>query len=829
MAVLAYARGTVDTRRRRYSTMVQAMEREKSLRESVMAMKPTPRVERLRQKYLGTKDKAVIDMTRIRTRVMKETEGEPRPIREAKAFAATVREMPINIYPDELFVGWLFCEPRGSNLTGGMALMLEDELDTSSTREIAPFLITDEDKRELREELIPYWKAHRHNHSRSTAHWSTGYEKVLEKGVLGVKKDAEDRLAGLDLTKGEEVRKVPFFQSVIMALEAAAEIGGRFAAKARELAEREEDSRRKAELLEIAEACDWVPANPARTFREAIQSVWFTHVLHAWDNEMSAGMGPGRPDQWLYPYYERDIEEGRITKEAAQELIDCWFMRYSQQYPIYPSGGIGGIGGGGYGNMTPMTPGQHINIGGLKPDGTDASNELSYMFVEAMMHNQGMTEPTFSLLVHSRTPEDLLIKACQLTSLGGGFPMYINHDLRIEGLLCRSEVFDAPPITLELARTGCSIGCHESVLPNVEAGIGGMALSLGAALELALTNGVGWSDKGTGAPSRQYIPFEGIERIFERLETGDPRQFKSFEEVREAYHRQVARMIRNGVIRWHMGEVGLTPKAFTSALTEDCIERGMFRHEGGARYYAEGIFMTGGPVDAGNSLAAIRKLVFDDKKTTMAELCDALDANFEGYEDIRKLCLEAPKFGNDDDYVDEQVAWALHMVAEEGKKYKTRYGGGFFPCQVPSAAYITAGSVVGALPSGRLAGEPMAPAMSPNVGTDVKGPTAILKSLGKVNNVEQSMGQTSNMRLDPAVFEKEDGFKRLADLIRVFVDQKIDHVQINVVSSDTLRAAQREPDKYKDLTVKVAGYNARFVEIHKVLQDGIIARTEHGL
>ena len=225
----------------------------------------------------------------------------------------------------------------------------------------------------------------------------------------------------------------------------------------------------------------------------------------------------------------------------------------------------------------------------------------------------------------------------------------------------------------------------------------------------------------------------------------------------------------------------------------------------------------------------MKELVFEEKRITMEQLSRALDKNFEGYEDIRKMCLEAPKFGNDDDYVDEQVAWVIHMVAEEGKKYKTTYGGGFFPTQVPSASFIALGEVVGALPSGRLAGEPLAPAMSPTQGSEVEGPTAILKSVGKVNNAEVSLGQTLNMRLDTAIFEKEDGFKRLADLIRVFVDQKVDHVQINVVSSDTLRAAQREPGEYKELTVKVAGFTARFVEVHKELQDNIIARTEHGL
>nr|MBC8427642.1 hypothetical protein [bacterium] len=236
-----------------------------------------------------------------------------------------------------------------------------------------------------------------------------------------------------------------------------------------------------------------------------------------------------------------------------------------------------------------------------------------------------------------------------------------------------------------------------------------------------------------------------------------------------------------------------------------------------------------GTVDVGNSLAAIKKLVFDEKKLTMDRLCRALDSNFEGCEDIRNMCLQAPKFGNDDDYVDEEVAWVTHIVTEETKKCKTPYGGRKFPVLVPMSSYVPAGLGVGALASGRLAGEPLSDGVSPTKGSDVKGPTAILKSVGKINNADVSLGQTLNMRIDPKVFEKEDGFKRLADLIRAFVDQKVDHVQINVVSSETLRAAQREPYKYRDLVVKVAGYNARFADLHKALQGSIIARTERGL
>jgi formate C-acetyltransferase len=709
--------------------------------------------------------------------------------------------------------------PRGYEVFLG----LDGDLDTLGTREHNPFIISDEEKRELREEIFPYLKTHPYlaagvlpSQVRTTLlHHTVNYEKVLQKGILGIKRDAEERLARLDLTNPEDLRKLPFLENVIMCLEAAAELGGRFAAGARELAEEEEDAGRKAELLEIAEICDRVPANPARTFHEAIQSHWLTDVLLRWEGNHES---PGRADQHLYPYYEKDIREGRTTREAAQELVDCWFMKFNPDIPIPHSSTLR------FADNKPE--GHHIHAGGLKADGSDATNELSYMFVEAMLHLPGITEPTFSLLVHSKTPDDLLLKACQLNSLGGGYPKFINNDLMVNLLLTRYAVPGGPPLTLETAREyGTCAGCHNPGLQGMESGYGGGAAIrdvsglrvsglVTSALEFVMTNGVRRSDR------------QGI-----GLETGDPRQFKSFEEVREAYGKQVAALIRKQIVASNIGQLeGLQPNVFGSALTEDCIENGMAKEKGGARYNCgSGLNMIGN-IDVSNSLAAIRKLVFEEKKVTMDQLCHALDKNFEGYEDIRKMCLEAPKFGNDDDCADEEAAWVIHLLAEELRKYETTYGGRYFLCGNPLAGYLAVGEGMGALPSGRLTGEPFADGgCSPTVGSDMQGPTAVLKSVGKIDNAEVSNGITLNMKLDPAVFENDDGVKRLADLIRVFVDQKIFHIQINVVSADTLRAAQKEPEKYKELTVKVAGYNALFVRLSREIQDSIIARTAHGL
>jgi len=635
-------------------------------------------------------------------------------------------------------------------------------------------------------------------------HYSVNYEKVLKKGLLGVKKDAEDRLNRLDLTDPEDSKKVPFLEGVILALTAAAEIGTRFAEKARASAKGETDKQRKEELLKIAEVCDRVPAHPARTFYEALQSVWFIHMQTGWEVKFQGGITPGRCDQYLYPYYEADINEGRITKEEAQELLDCWFMRYSQSFNLWSESQAR--------FWANHAPGHHMGVGGLKADGTDATNDLSYLFIEAMMHTKGMVEPNLGLLVHSKTPEELLIKACQLTAMMSGNPQYINNDVLVENLLERGATIGGTPLTLETARKygGC-VGCHEPSILTMESGWNGQGLQMTLIMESVMTNG------------RARV----LNREF-GIKTGDPAQFKSFDEVKEAFKKQVEWQLRKVSISANLGEQAMLPTLFTSALTEDCIEKGIPREQGGARY-SVGATSINGTVDVGNSLAAIKKVVFDDKKITMEQLCQALDNNFEGYEDIRKLCLAAPKFGNDDDYADEQVAWVTHLTTEEAKKYRTTYGGPKFTLQVPMSSFVPAGLVVGALPSGRLSGEPISDGVSPNQGTDTEGPTSVLKSVGKINNAAVSLGQTLNMKLDPVVFESDDGYKRLADLIRGFIDQKVDHVQINVVSAKTLKEAQKNPEKYRELVVKVAGYNARFVELDKALQDSIIARTEHRL
>ena len=781
--------------------MVQVSEKKMSPLDRVYSIKPTPRIERLREAFLRLERSYSIERARIEARVMKETAGEPMITRGSKVFAAVLREMPIDIYPDELIVGNTSVRPLCTNVVPGAHAAVQERRANSggsADRSTTPKL-SDEELKELDEELTPYWKEQ--GRVGRVAHWHYGHnihdmKKVVKKGFLGIKKEAEERLARLDFTDPEDLKKIPFLEGVVMVMEAAAGMGHRYAARARELAEKERDAVRKTELLGIAEICDWVPANPARTFREALQSyhsAWMMLTLELYSN---IAFALGRMDQYLYPYYERDIREGRITKDEVQELLDCYILKLNY------------VGNGGQ-----STSGS-IGVGGIKADGNDATNELSYMFIESIMHTR-LADPWFAVHVHSKSPDELLIKVAELTSLGSGHPQYLNSDVMVAQALARGNM-GGPMVTLEDARSASNVGCLEMVIPGKDSGyLYVTGHNLASALELALTNGVRRSDS---------------EKV--GAETGDPRQFASFEEVQEAFRQQVVRMRKDtqvSSITFEKQLVELYPMVYESALIEDCIKKGLCREEGGAHYN----FNTGGTEvgssDAGDSMAAIKKLVFDEKKITMAQLCDALDANFEGYDNIRKMCQAVPKFGNDDDYVDEQKAWVIHQWATEFMKLKNLRGGYGCPGGSSMAGYIPGGKLVGALPSGRLAGEPLAPAASPSAGADVNGVTSVLKSMGKVDGTEILAGLSLTSRIDPAVFKSKDGIKRMADMIRTFVDQKIFHLQFNVVSSDILKDAQEEPEKHRDLMVKVAGYNAYFTQLSKELQDSIIARTEHGL
>ena len=788
------------------------------------------RVERLREHHLNARYTASIDRLRIETRVMKATEGEPMVLRRAKVFAAVCAEMPIEIWPDELIIGHAGARPlcrdviaddcpvllKGQRLASLMVDTIEYEL-----KDFDPA-----DRKELVEEIAPYWRGsgdweRTHTGSNISAlpnrlkdlllldtstfppkqsmiytpffisgghygHNSISYPEVLERGLLGIRKDAEVKLASL----GRDDDSTSFLEGAVFALGAAVDAGRRFAAKARELADNEEDPVRRDEFMAIAGICERVPAHPARTFHEALQSIFLTQVFLNWEMPSILSQTTGRIDQYLLRYYEEDIRQGTLTEEKAQELLDCYLIKLNH-----------------------VNRGNHLAVGGYRADGRDAANALSFMLIESMKHVR-LAHPFISVLVHARTPEKLLIEAAGLSALGTGHPIYLNADTLTTQMLARGSM-GGGPITLGLARTATPVGCYEPVIMGQDSGyMYGGYFNLSAVLELVFTNGY----------SRRYHKRIG-------LETGDPRGFASFEALKEAYRAQLSFMMTNFSASTDVFErvlAGVLPTPFESSLIKDCIAKGRSREDGGARFNFRTVIGAGSS-DAGDSLTAVRKLVYDEKKIAMDDLCRALEADFKGYEEIRRMLCDAPKFGNDDDYADEQVAWVSHIFAEEVSKQKNTRGGHAAPMGAPLQYYMFGGWVVGALPSGRRAWEPLSDAWSPCAGCDVNGPTAVLNSMGKLNNAELTAGVTLNLRFDPSIFRMREGVHRFIDFIRTFSDQGVFQVQFNMIDTETLRQAQKEPEKYRDLVVKVAGYSAYFTRLIKPLQDGLIARTEHKL
>lgn len=790
----------------------------------------TPRVEKLREAHLQLQyDSASIDRLRIETRVMRQTEGEPMALRRAKVFAALVGERPTVILPDELIVGHSgirhLCQDF---IPDDIPVLLSGKPVTPIQEQVAYFLkdLSPDDQRELIEDIAPYWRGEgdwartqiganlqalpRHLRNllltddtvfppkRSMiytpfikgghyGHNSAHYAKVLEKGFVGIVREAQEKLATLP---PECTAEAVFLESVIIALSAAMEAGERFAAEAERLAQTEPDEKRKAELKKIAAICRRVPKEPAQTLHEALQSIFLTQALLYWESPRSMSQTPGRIDQHLYPYYRRDIDSGKLSREKAQELFDCYFIKLSH-----------------------VSYGSHIAVGGYRPDGRDATNDLSYMLIESMKHVR-LVEPFFSILVHARTPEALLLRAAELSALCSGHPVYLNADTLVTMMLARGTQ-GGPCVTLPLARAATPVGCYEPVIPGQDSGymFSGF-FNMAAVMELTLTNGY----------SRRYKKQIGPE-------TGDPATFATFEQFREAFETQLAFMARNFSDASNLFEgvfARLLPTPFESSLIDGCIEKGKSREEGGARFNFKQFVGAGAP-DAGDSLTAVRKLVYEDKSVSMKELCTALENNFEGHEALHKQLREAPKFGNDDDYADEQVAWVSHIFAREVAKQPNTRGGFSIPLGAPLQYYLFGGWVVGALPSGRCAWQALSDAWSPSAGSDTKGPTAVMASMGKLDNAELTAGVTLNLRFDPAFFKMKNGIQRFTHFIRSFADQGIFHVQFNIVNAETLRKAQSEPDQYRDLVVKVAGYSAYYTRLLKPLQDNIIARTEHRL
>ena len=785
------------------------------------------RIQNLLDNYFENKPSLCIERAVVYTNMFKETEGEPVIVRRAKAFKKHCQTKTVNIAHGELIVGGAASRPRAAIFCPEhAATWLKEEMDELSTRQQDPYDITKEQKKILESDIFSYWEG-----KTIDSHWikqippevkdiavktgiidveiktqsapgeiAPGFEMLINKGFNGIIEEAQNRLSMLDPVKPEDLDKINFYEAVIICAEGMIICARRYAELARNLIREESDPKRKSELKRIAENCEWVPANPARTFWEALQSLWFVEIgCHMEGNGPS--YSPGRVDQYLYPVYEKDKENRKLTDEETLELIECLYVKFAENTWFLSKNAAMYFAG--------YQPYQNITIGGIKADGSDATNRLSYLFLKAKMEVR-LHSPSLAVRVYQQSPEKFLQEVAKLVKLGTGFPAIHNDEVAIRMMLLTGA-------TIEDARNYQLVGCVEPYIPGkMSKWTDGGHYNFASAIEFALTNGVS--------------VMNGYKQLGPK--TGDPRSM-TFDELKEAVKKQLAYTIRNIAIACHVTErlhAELTPYPYMSSLIDGCLEKGQDITIGGARYTVGAAFIGTGIADLANSLAAIKKFVYDDKIVSMDALVDGIHNNFTNQQEIRaKMSSQSPTFGNDNDYVDEFAREMTDFAYQEITSYRSFRGPNFISGLYPVASHVPHGLVVSALPYGRLAGTPLADGCSPKGGTDKNGPTAVLKSVSKINHDSHVAGTLLNMRLDPATIKGGEGNKRISALLRSFIDLNIYHIQFNTVTSDLLKEAQNYPDDYGSLIVRVAGYSAYFVELCREMQDDIIQRTLHKL
>jgi len=765
--------------------------------------------------------KLCIERARLVTESYKRTEGEPMVLRRAKAMAHLLDNMTLYILPHERIVGNIASRPSSiitypelwwrwldKAIDEDYKVLLSDE-ERAELHEIHKYwqgkAVHGMERDLLPEDVKPYWYYNNHGVFRWVHGGHVGtvdFEKVFRIGLNGIIKEAEERLREIESTPEkyldapQYLKQKRFLEAVIISLNAAIRLGQRFAVKARAMAEEEQDRERRRELEEMAQICEQVPGNPPRTFHEALQCYWFVTLIARILDLQSSGFGD-RLDQILYPFYKKDVEEGRLTREQAQELVEHLFLKMNEEGALVPPGG----GGGGGPLVTRV-----ITIGGQTRDGTDATNDLTYIIMDAQNSIRLVQPASIAIRLHRNSPQELIYKVIDSLRVNAASYALFNDEMMIPYLM-------ALGIPLEDAREYSTDGCMRWTIPGkaiAMRALGG-AFALAKCLELALYQG--WDkflDKQVGAA------------------TPDPATFTCIEDVIDAYLAQVRFFLEKLVTIYNIVDVldeEWLPQPFLSALLDGCIENGKDCRE--YKYFPNTIIQTVSQVTLVNSLAAIKKVIFDDKKATMRDLVEALKKNWEGYEELRQMCLDAPKFGNDDDYVDLIARDVYLRTAQTFRSFKNIWGGPFVEDGTAGSGYFNHSGFTGATPDGRKDRDLFNDGtISPVIGTDKKGPTAVLKSVAKVDHV-RTMTHLLNQRFAPQFLEG-DSRDAFAAYLRTWVDLGIHHIQFNVFDRETLLDAQRNPDKYSDLIVRVAGYAAYFVDLQKGIQDQIIARTEQG-
>jgi len=777
-----------------------------------------PRIERLRQRLLEAPHEICIERARHLTESYRNSEDEPQPIRFAKALSHVLANISVAIRDDELIVGCRTSKHKAAPLyPENKSAWIEENLDGFDQRDFQLALVSPEEKEELRSGILPFWRGNtvedRMNElmpdglqlemnkmvftmmmeiTYGIGHFSMNTAQVLGRGLEAIIDDAK----AAEARAGDDEAKARFFRASIIECEAAIAFARRYADEARRLAANTEDEDRRNELGQIADVCDRVPARPARSFHEAVQSLYFIQLvaqIESGGNSISVG----RIDKILHRYYENDVADGTIDSAHAQMLIECMFLKMGEIWNVLEETYLPG-GEGPEGKTT-----QNVIVGGMRPDGGDDSNELTSLAMEAYADLRTV-QPNFGIRINQNTPDEIFLRACEL-SRDGVLIHFFNDEIIVPALVNKGCL-------LEDARDYSAVGCVE---PNSHGKTFGstFAVQFNAAkcLEFALNDGV---CSVFGLPNG--IP------------CGSLRDYSKFEELFGAYKKQVGYFVQKMTDAMQYLDAAIAervPSPFASSLIDGCFEKALDLTVGGAKYNSTGVqFM--GLANVADSLAAVKKLVFDEGELTGAELGEAMTNDFSGYEPLRQMALKrAPKYGNDDDYVDGIAEEVLSNFADELSEYKNFRGGQFQVGVFSVAFHIVMGAFTGATPDGRKMSEILANGITPQTGLATDGPTAIAKSAAKLGQTRISNGNTLILRFHPHNVEPD----KLRSLIRTYFELGGMQLQFNMVDTETLLDAQANPDKHRDLVVRIAGYSVLFTNLSKQAQDEIISRSESAL
>ena len=750
-----------------------------------------------------------------------QVEGYPTPILRAHAFDYLMSHKSICINPGELIVGERGPAPKAAPTYPEVCLHSLDDLQLISTRPKVSFRVDEETFRVYRDTIIPFWRGKTLRDmifSSVSEEWRKAYDagvftefqeqrapghtvagkKVFQKGMLDLIDDVDASLNKLTKdNNGCTKAKIEELEAMRIAAKAIIKFANRYAEELERLAKIEVDANRRVELGEMAAMCRMVPAHAPQTFPEALQHYWFIHLgviteLNPWDS-----FNPGRLDQHLYPFYLNDIKEGKLTHEGAVELLQAFWVKFNN-HPSPPKMGVTAEESNTYTDFT------LVNLGGVKEDGSDAVNELTYTILD-VIEEMRILQPSSMVQVSKKNPDRFVKRAVKIVKTGFGQPSFFNSDAIVQELLSQGK-------SLTDARNGGASGCVETGAFGTEAYILTGYFNLNKVLELTLNNGVD--------------PLTGKEI---GIRTGNAASFKTFNQLYEAFERQLGyfsdvKLEGNLVIERIWAEE--MPVPFLSLLIDDCIANATDYNAGGARYntsYVQGV----GLGSITDNLSALSRLVFDEEALSMDELLKAMNANFEGYDDLRyRLIYDMPKWGNNNDYADKLAVRVFNSFYKAITGRKTFRGGVFRINMLPTTSHVYFGSKIGAMPDGRLAHEPLSEGISPVQGADRNGPTAVILSAAKIDQIKTG-GTLLNQKFSPSFFTTDESLDKMVSLIRSYFKLDGHHIQFNVVSADTLRDAQKHPEKYQDLIVRVAGYSDYFNDLGEALQNEIIRRTEH--